>query len=153
MPVERADADQMEALGQLIERWGRAQLAEESAITAVDRDEGGHRWYVRMAGDEKSVTTVWLTLRELTLHFESYFMPAPEENLEACFEYLLRLNHRLFGVRFSIGAENALYLVGQVPVSSLDEDELDRQVGSIYAYSEQYFRPAMRIGYASKFQG
>ena len=30
--------------------------------------------------------------------------------------------------------------------------ELDRIVGSAYAYSEQYFRPAMTIGYESKFR-
>lgn len=153
MPVERASAAQIEALEAVIESWGRSQLDEGGAVTAVDRDPHERRWYVRMAGDEKSVTTVWLTLRELTLHVESYFMPAPEENVEACWEYLLRLNHRLFGLRFSIGPEDAVYLVGQVPVTSVDADELDRMVGSVYAYSEQHFRPAMRIGYASKFKG
>ena len=79
-------------------------------------------------------------------------MPAPEENVAACYEYLLRGNPRLFGVRFAIGAEDAVYLVGQMPLSAIDEDELDRIVGSPYAYSEQYFRPAMSIGYESKFR-
>lgn len=153
MPVERAGPEQIEALSALIDRWGQAQLAEGGAIAAVDRDEHELRWYVRMMGEEKSVTTAWLTLRERTLHVESYFMPAPEENVAACHEYLLRLNHRLFGVHFAIGLEDAVYLVGHVPVSSLDEAELDRVVGSVYAYSEQHFRPAMRIGYESKFRG
>lgn len=153
MPVGRATPDEISELTALIERWGRAQLDDDQgAVTAVDRDPEARRWYVRMAGEEKTVTTVWLTLRELTLHYESYFMPAPEENIEALYEYLLRLNHRLFGMRFSIGAENAVFLVGQVPVGAVDQDELDRIVGSTYAYSEQYFRPAMRIGYASEFK-
>lgn len=122
-------------------------------VRAVDRDPELRRWYVRMAGEEKQTFTVWLTLREYTLHYESYFMPAPEENVEQVWEYLLRLNLRLFGMRFAVGEEDAVYLVGQMPVRAVDEAELDRIVGSVFAYTEQYFRPAMRIGYASKFVG
>jgi len=55
-------------------------------------------------------------------------------------------------MRFCIGAEDAVYLVGQLPVTAIDEAELDRIVGTTYATVEQYFRPAMRIGYASKFR-
>ena len=43
--------------------------------------------------------------------------------------------------------------MGHTPLSALDDDELDRIVGASYAYVEQWFRPAMRIGYASKFPG
>ncbi len=105
-----------------------------------------------MRGEEKAVITVWLTLGQRTLSYETYFMPAPEENVEACYAYLLRANTRMFGVRFAIGAEDAVYLVGQMPLSALDEAELDRVVGSSYAYSERYFRPAMSLGYASRFR-
>jgi hypothetical protein len=40
-----------------------------------------------------------------------------------------------------------------MPLAAVDEEELDRIVGSTYAYVEQWFRPAMRIGFASKFRG
>ncbi|MEA3077922.1 MAG: hypothetical protein QOF60_2830, partial [Actinomycetota bacterium] len=122
-------------------------------VLAVDQLPADRRWFVRLKGEEKQVTTIWLHLRERTLHFETQFMPAPEENREALFEYLLKLNNKLFGVRFAIGDEDAVYLVGQLPWSAVDEDELDRIVGSAYAYTEQYFRPAMRLGYAGKFRG
>ena len=85
------------------------------------------------------------------MQFETYFMPAPEENVAACYEYVLRANPRLFAWRFAIGAEDAIYLLGQLPLGSIDPDELDRIIGSGYAYSEQHFRPAMGIGYASRF--
>jgi len=42
--------------------------------------------------------------------------------------------------------------VGQVPFHTIDEGELDRILGSLYVYTEQFFRPAMRIGYESKFR-
>ena len=138
-------------VGPLIERWAARELAENPVVLAVDRDQELPRWYVRLRGEEKTTTTVWLTLGQRTLHYESYFMPAPEENAEALYEYLLRVNARLYGVRFAIGEEDAVYLSGRMPLAAVDEDELDRIVGSVYAYSEQYFRPAMRIGFASRF--
>ena len=151
MPVERATLEEIDALRGLIERWAEDALATNPLLVAVDRDPEIDRWYVRMRGEEKVTITLWLTLRERTLHFETYFMPAPEEQLEACFEYLLRANPRLFAWRFSIGLEDAIYLVGQLPLGAIDEEELDRIVGSGYAYSEQYFRPAMSIGYATRY--
>ena len=155
MSVAPGSAEELDRLAALIDAWAERQLEESPVVKAVDREPGGdvRRWYVRMAGDEKQTFTVWLTLREYTLHYESYFMPGPEENVEALWEYLLRLNMRLFGMRFGIGEEEAVYLVGQMPMRSVDEDELDRIVGSVYAYTEQWFRPCMRIGYASKFRG
>ena len=151
MPVGPATPEELVVFSALIDRWTEAERAVNEVVAAVDHDPELRRWYVRLRGEEKSFTAVWLTLRERTLHYETYFMPAPEENFEALYEYLLRANTRLFGMRFAIGAEDAIYLVGQMPLSAVDEEELDRIVGSSYAYSEQYFRPAMSIGYASRF--
>ncbi|MEY2565694.1 MAG: hypothetical protein QOE35_223 [Actinomycetota bacterium] len=151
MPVDAATPEELAGFAALIDRWTMAESEVNPIVAAVDFDPELRRWYVRLRGEEKAFTTVWLTLRQRTLHYETYFMPAPEENIEAAYEYLLRANMRLFGMRFAIGAEDAVYLVGQMPLSAVDEDELDRIVGSTYAYAEQYFRPAMSIGYATKF--
>ena len=140
------------ALGALIDSWTASERETNEIVAAVDVDPAERRWYVRLRGEEKATSTVWLTLRERTLHYESYFMPAPEENVEALYEYLMRANMKLFAMRFAVGLEDAVYLVGQMPVSAVDTDELDRIVGSVYAYTERYFRPAMSIGYASKFR-
>ncbi len=57
-----------------------------------------------------------LTLRQRTLHYETYFMPAPEENVEALYDYLLRTNTRLYAMRFAIGLEDAVYLGSRIRV-------------------------------------
>ena len=44
-------------------------------------------------------------------------------------------------------------MLGELPVERIDEGELDRLLGSVYATVEQCFRPAMRLGFASRFQG
>ncbi|MDQ1394698.1 MAG: hypothetical protein QOF30_3675 [Acidimicrobiaceae bacterium] len=134
-----------------IDAWAEHEEANNPLIAAVDRDPSLPRWYVRMRGEEKAIITVWLTLGQRTLHYESYFMPAPVERQADCYEYLLRANLKLFGMRFAIGAEDALYLVGQMPLSAVDDAELDRITGSTYAYSERFFRPAMTIGFGAKF--
>ena len=152
MPVDAATPEELAKLRDLIEAWTVRQRRDNALLAAVDHDRAETRWYVRMHGEDKLVTTTWLTLRERTLHYETYFMPAPEENIAALYEYLLRANQRLYAMRFALGAENAVYLVGQMPLSALDEDELDRILGSAYAYSEQYFRPAMSLGYASSYR-
>jgi hypothetical protein len=147
-----ATPEQLAALAELIEQWADKERVENELLLNVEHHPEDRRWIVRMRGEEKTLIAVWLTLRQRTLHYDSQFMPAPEENIEACWEYLLRANHRLFAMRFAIGAEDAVYLVGQLPLAAITMAELDRVVGSIYAYSEQYFPPAMSIGYASKYR-
>ena len=147
-----ARPEDLAQLGSLIDSWTTRQRDEQTAIVAVDHEPELRRWYVRMRGEDKAFITVWLTLRERSLHYETYFMPAPEENLAECFEFLLRLNTRMVNMAFAIGLEDAVYLVGQLPFDDVDEETLDEIIGASYAYSEQFFRPAMTIGYASKFR-
>jgi hypothetical protein len=149
---EPATAAELAALSALIDRWAARERDENELLVNVEYHPEDRRWIARMRGDEKTLIAVWLTLGERTLHYESQFMPAPEENVEACYEYLLRANTRLFAMRFAIGLEDAVYLLGQMPLSAVDEAELDRIVGSVYAYSEQYFPLAMAIGYQSKYR-
>jgi hypothetical protein len=146
--------EQLDALAARVDGWLARQLRENNAVAAVDRGEAGERrWYVRMRGDEKDTFTIWLTLGQRTLHYETYVMPAPEENHEAFYEHLLRRNLKLYGASFAIGEEDAVFLVGQLDNRAVDEEELDRVIGSLYEWVERFFKPALRIGYASRFRG
>lgn len=137
-----------------IDAWAARELADNPVVATVERAPAseGRRWYIRVHGEDKDVFTIWLTLRQRTLHYETYFMPAPEENAAQLYEHLLRRNQKLNGVAFAIGIEDAVFLQGQLPVDAVTDDELDRILGSLYAYTEQFFRPALRIGFASRFQ-
>jgi hypothetical protein len=137
-----------------IDEWLGELAAEHDHIVAVDRSiDDEVRWYVRMRGEEKDFTTVWLTLGQRTMRYETYVVPAPEENVAAVFEHVLRRNDRLIGAHFSIGAEDALYLRGDVAVSAVSLAELDRVLGTLYAQVEQCFTTLLRIGFASRFSG
>ena len=139
-----------------IDRWLHGQQEQNPVVDTVERDVHKPRaWYVRLLGEEKEFTTLWLQLRQRTLHAETYFMPAPEENRAELYSYLLRRNAKLFGGSFVIGPEDAVYIHCEVdnslvPLDCLP-DELDRIVGSIYQWVEQFFKPAVRIGFTSRF--
>jgi hypothetical protein len=106
---------------------------------------------VRLRGEEKEFTTVWITLGQRTLRYETYVMPAPEENAEQLYEHLLRRNETLVGAHFSIGIEDAVFLRGELPLGHLHEEELDRVIGTMYAAVERIFPVIIRIGFASRF--
>ena len=148
-------APELDALAVRIQAWLATQLAENPIVAAVERDveSGERRWFVRVQGEEKDVFTIWFHLRQRTLHYETYVMPAPEENHAAFFEHLLRRNLKLYGAAFAIGDEDAVFLLGQLDNAAVDDDALDRVLGSLYAWVEQFFRPALRIGFASRFAG
>jgi hypothetical protein len=151
-PEERA------RVGSVIDRWAERELAAGGALVAVDRQPGGDpvtgapRWYLRLRGEEKEFVTVWLTLQQRTLHHEAQFMPGPETNVEATWTYLLKRNADLLGMCFSLGPEDAVYLVGRVPVEQVDDDELDRIMGASLAYTDECFPTAMTLGYEGMYR-
>lgn len=147
-------AAEMDALEERITRDLDQMAAENPVIGGIERGERSERrWYVRLLGDEKQHFSVWFTLAQRTLHYETYFMPAPEEARGEVFEYLMRRAARLYGAAFVIGAEDAVYLAGQIDNRHVDAHELDRVVGQLYLTTEECFRPAMRLGFGSRFAG
>ena len=72
-------------------------------------------------------------------------------NREQLFELLLRRNYDLVGAQFGIGPEEAIFLTGELPFHAVDEDELDRILGSIWDFVERYWRAALKIGFANRF--
>lgn len=149
-----ASAQELDETERLIDAWLDDASQANPAVDAVERGPAGERrWYVRIHGEEKDVWTIWFTLGQRTLRYETYLLPAPEENHERFYEHLLRRNRRLSGLKLEIGPEDAVFLSGATPLDRLSEVDLDGILGSMYAAVELIFRPAMRIGYASKFRG
>ena len=149
-------AAELEAVESLIEAWLDRTLDENPLLVAVERDvdvgHGDRRWFARLAGEEKDTFTLRLTLRQRMLHYETYLMPGPEENRSRFFEHLLVRNRQLVGASFCLGEEDAVFLVGAIPVSTIDDQALDRILGTVWASVERCFRSALLIGFASRFE-
>ena len=78
-------------------------------------------------------------------------LPWPPEHTNEVFEWVLRRNDKLVGAHFAIGVEDAVFLRGELPLTALNEPELDRIVGSLYSYVEQAFPTLVRLAFASRF--
>ena len=141
---------------QAITGWLQAMGTDNPVFEAIDRgdpaDSNEPRWYVRLAGEEKEHITIWFTLGQRTLRYEAYVLPAPPENSAEVYEWVLRRNHELVGAHFAIGVEDAIFLRGELPLSALDEAELDRIIGSLYTYTERAFPTLVRMAFASRFR-
>jgi len=149
--TEVHDEQALGVLERQLDEW-LASIAESMPVEAIERGEGDdRRWYVRLRGEDKDFTTVWLTLGQRTLRYEAYVMPAPEERAAELYEQLLRRNEKLVGVHFAIGVEDAVFLRGELPNAALNAAELDRVIGTLYATVEQCFTGLLRIGFASRF--
>ena len=151
-PSPPASADELDTLEAHITAWLEAEAADNPMIDAVERGgPGERRWYVRLLGEDKDVWTAWWTINQRTFRYETFLMPAPEENEQAFYEHLLIRNRELTGMKLEIGEEHAIFLAGSLPVRAVTDADLDRVLGSMWAYVEKIFRPALRIGFASRF--
>jgi hypothetical protein len=137
----------------MFDEWFK-KIRVEYAELLIDcgKEVSGNRWYVRLRGQTREAITVWFYLNQRSLFVETQFMPAPEVNVEQCLSYLMIKNNSLNQLHFSIGFENAIYLVGSTPASTLSVDVLDELLGTAYVYTEEYFAVAMSIGYQGKYR-
>ncbi|MDG2111281.1 MAG: YbjN domain-containing protein [Actinomycetota bacterium] len=150
MTHDAASPLELDRLEQLLDRYFAAQLEQVPIVLDVSRDdELPRRWYVRLEGEARDVTTLWFTLGQRTLKYETYFLPSPVDDPAGLYEFVLRRNYDLVGAQFGIGPEDALFLTGELVVHAIDEDELDRIVGSMWEYVERYWPTALRLGFAS----
>lgn len=146
---------ELESLEKEIERWLDLSLKENPLFASFERDfdepVGESRWFIRVLGEEKDTFTLRFMLRQRMLHYETYVMPAPDENKELFFENLLIRNRKIVGATFCLGEENAVFLLGAIPASTVEPNELDRILGTLWMTVEQNFKSLLKIGFASKF--
>jgi hypothetical protein len=127
-------------------RWLGSGLAAEVEHHDGPDPRGHFHWLIRLRGEERSVITIWLDLRQRTVRVETELMPAPEANLEELYRYLLVKNADLADLHLAIGPEAGIYLVGAVPLEELDESRLDEVVGQCVHVVDTLFPTVMAMG-------
>lgn len=151
-----SDADSAVRLDQTLREW--AVLWQASAFVGeiehqtMPDDKGHFHWLIRLKGEERDVITLWLSLRQRTVFAETELMPAPEENREELYRYLMVKNHELRELHLAIGPEDGIYLVAQVPVNELTVERLDELIGATVHYVDEIFPTAMTMGLPSIYR-
>ncbi|BEL11194.1 YbjN domain-containing protein [Actinoplanes sichuanensis] len=113
---------------------------------------GDSSYVVSLPGTHKLKTACNLIVGEHSLRIESFVMRRPDERHEDLWAWLLRRNARMYGVAFSIDAAGDVYLTGRVALKGLDEDELDRLLGSVLTYADESFDTMLEIGFGSSIR-
>jgi putative sensory transduction regulator len=109
-------------------------------------------YVVTLPGTHKLKTVCNLTVGEHALRIEAFVMRQPDERREELWAWLLRRNARMYGVSFSIDAAGDVYLTGRVGLRGLDEDELDRLLGSVLTYADESFDTMLEIGFGTSIR-
>jgi hypothetical protein len=133
------------SLGDLITRFATDR--------ALEIDSTGPSSYVlTLPGTHKLKTNVNLVVGEHSLRIEAFVMRQPDENREQLWAWLLQRNARMYGVAFSIDRVGDVYLTGRVALAGVDEDELDRLLGSVLTYADESFDTMLEIGFGSSIR-
>jgi hypothetical protein len=105
-----------------------------------------------LPGERKLQTPVRMDVGKHALAVHAFVCRQPDENHERVYAWLLQRNLRLYGVAFAIDAVGDIYLDGRLPLSALDEDELDRLLGTVLATSDESFNILLELGFASSIR-
>lgn len=103
---------------------------------------------VTLEGEHKLRTMTWLVVQDHTLLVEAFFMRKPAENVADTYGFLLSRNAKTYGVHFSIDRIGDIFLTGQVPLTAVSADEVDRLLGCARTYADENFDPAIALGFA-----
>ena len=149
------DTNSARRLDETVSSWAKQWHA--SALLGVEHqpspDDRGHfHWLIRLKGDEKDVITLWLSLRQRTVHVETEVTPAPEENRETLYRYLLVKNAEIRELHLAIGPEDGIYLQTQIPIGEVTVERLDEVVGATLTYVEEIYPTAMTMGLSSFYR-
>ena len=134
-----------------------AERADVVAATLRDRDlefeqpEPGS-FVVRLPGTHKLATVTWLVVGDHSLHIEAFFCRRPDEAQERFYRWLLERNAKMYAVAFSVDHHGDVYLVARLPLSSIEPDEIDRVLGSVMTYADEWFDAALEIGFRSSIE-
>jgi hypothetical protein len=113
---------------------------------------GPGSYVVTLPGTHKLKTACNLIVGEHALRIEAFVMRHPDERHEEVWAWMLRKNARMYGVSFSIDAAGDVYLTGRVSLKALDEEELDRLLGSVLTYADESFDTMLEIGFGSSIR-
>jgi len=107
---------------------------------------------VKLPGSHKLATMTWLVVGDHSLHVEAFFVRRPDENHEAFYKWLLERNARMFAVAFAVDNLGDVYLVGRLPLSAVNPEEIDRILGSVLTYSDEWFDTALELGFRTSIE-
>jgi hypothetical protein len=108
---------------------------------------GDGAFLVKLPGEHKLATMTWLVVQDFSLLVEAFFMRKPDDDPAAVHAWLLGRNAHMYGLSYSIDRIGDIYIVGRLPLASVEPDEIDRLLGCMLRYSDDAFDTAVALGF------
>lgn len=114
--------------------------------------EEGETFHLELPGVRKLKTPVRLEIGPHALIVDAFVCRRPDENFEGVYRWLLERNARMFAFAFALDALGDIYLNARLPLSLIDDDEIDRLLGSALSYADDAFNRILELGFASSIR-
>ncbi|MBO3747283.1 YbjN domain-containing protein [Streptosporangiaceae bacterium NEAU-GS5] len=127
------------------------EAALKAADLAYEQPRPG-AFLVTLPGQHKLATMTWLVVGDQALNIEAFFCRKPDENHADFYRWLLAKNGSMYGVHFALDEIGDVYLVGRIPLSAVDDAEIDRLLGCVLTYADESFDRALELGFATSIR-
>lgn len=105
-----------------------------------------------LPGEKKLQTPVRVDVGTHALGVHAFVCRNPDENHEAVHRWLLEKNLRLFGVAFALDHHGDIYLDARLPLSSVNEEDLDQLLGTVLSVADGSFNTILELGFATSIR-
>jgi hypothetical protein len=122
----------------------------ERAVEFEEPEPGA--FLAKLPGTHKLATMTWLVVGQHSLQVEAFFIRQPDENHAAFYKWLLERNAKTYAVAFAVDRLGDVYLSGRLPLSAVTPEGIDRILGSVLTYADEWFDTALEIGFRSSIE-
>ncbi|GAA3728033.1 hypothetical protein HDA32_000250 [Spinactinospora alkalitolerans] len=132
-----------------------AIAAIETALKEADLEferPDPEAFMVTLPGRRKLKTLAWLGVGEHSLLVKTFFCRQPDENHADFYRWLMLKNNEMYGMAFTADEVGDVYIVGRSALACVTPEEVDRLLGCLLTYSDDYFNPALERGFASSIR-
>lgn len=134
----------MDETGELVDAYLRGEAAE-GRVTLLGSADGV--WDVLLPSYWKESVAVSLRLGDWNLQAEAFFMRAPEDNQADAYHLLLQRNVRSGPWKFCTNEAGDVLLAALIPRAAVNEDGLDRLLGTLVEVTDETYVPYMKLAY------
>ena len=115
----------------------------------IDFEKNENTFQLTLPGEKKMQTHCALIVGDHSLSINAFVIRKPDDNEAAVHHWCMSKNAAMYGLAFAINELGDIYLVGRLPLSAVNEIELDRILGAVLQYSDSSFNPLLELGFAN----
>jgi Putative bacterial sensory transduction regulator len=106
----------------------------------------------QLPGERKLKTTCSLVVGPHSVTVNAFLVRHPDEKTDQVHAWLLRQNAKHPGLAYGIDPLGDVYIVGQLPLSAVSTDEVDRLLGRVLDTADSTFNTLLELGFASSIR-